>query len=94
MRPVVAEHRDAAAQPARRRDRVALGAEDVLGELLQDQGHTDGRQQRVERPFVHPLDDGDLEQQPEEAGDDEGHREATTIEMPVLVITCWVTYAA
>ena len=73
--PLVAEHRDAATQPTRRGDRVALGAEDVLGELLEHQGHTDRREQRVEGSFVHPLDDGDLEEQPEEAGDDEGHRE-------------------
>ncbi len=73
--PVVTEHRDAAAQPARRVHRIALRAEDVLGGLLQDQRHADGRQERVERPFVHPLDDGCLQQQPEEAGDEEGHRD-------------------
>ena len=71
VRPGVAEHRDAAAHPRRGLHRVALGAEEVPGELLQDQGHTDGGQERVERTFVHPLDQRDLEQQAHEPGDEE-----------------------
>ena len=56
-RPVGAGQRQVAALPAPHR-------------LDQDEAHADGRQQRVERPFVQEADDRDLDQQAAERDDE------------------------
>ena len=86
VRPLVAEHRDAARPASSAPSTGSPWAPKMsLRELLQDQGDTDGRQQRVERPFVHPLDD----RRPRAAARGGRRRRRPpgarpTIEMPVL----------
>ena len=61
--------------PARRLHRVALSAEHVLRCLLQDERHADGDEECVEGTLVHPLDDRGLEDEAEQPGEEERHRD-------------------
>ncbi len=55
-----------------RRDHVDRGcAEDVAGDLLQDQPDAERDQQGVQRAVVHPLDQRDLQQHTHGAADEE-----------------------
>ena len=58
---------------------TVLGAEEVLGDLLQDQSDAEGHEQRVERAVVHPPQQQPLHQHADQPGRHERHREATTM---------------
>ena len=59
-------------------------AEDVPGQLLQDQADAEGDQQRVQWSVVHVLDEGHLQQHADEPADEESDDQRGDQSNPVL----------
>ena len=65
---------EGAAHPGRIADFAIVGAERGAHRLLQDQRQAPGRQQRFQRPAIEEADDGALDHDADDAGDQEGER--------------------
>ena len=67
----VARMRHGPRQPGWRRHLLGWRAEDIPGQLLQDQADTEGDEESVQGTVIHPAQDGGLQGDAQESADQE-----------------------